>query len=314
MAVNYDGSIRIKADENAASDVRDLSAAADKIDALADSLGEAFGIVGARKTRRFDVEKGAVYFGSDNAEKSGDRAVNTALDNDENRSDNAPRSSISANAVNERTVNLQYSALENTVSQSTGDNSDSALFPAISPNAISGDGLNSEYSSLDNTESQNAGDNSDSELFSAISPNAISGDILNSEYSSLDNTESQKVGDCSDTDLNSETGANAIIVKPSGTKQSNASELTKPRSGTAPQTESFLDGFGEVNSAADSLRILSAPSGYVSAIAGAFAEERNFNIHLNVAGANPGDRAVRTNGASVSVNWHDTMMNNGGGQ
>lgn len=70
-----------------------------------------------------------------------------------------------------------------------------------------------------------------------------------------------------------------------------------------------------INRAAETLRVLSSPSGYVFANALTNADtQRNFNIRLNVGGVNFGDRAVRTNGGAVNIDWRDAMMNNGGGQ
>lgn len=70
-----------------------------------------------------------------------------------------------------------------------------------------------------------------------------------------------------------------------------------------------------INRAAETLRVLSSPSGYVFTNALTNADtQRNFNIRLNVGGVNFGDRAVRTNGGAVNIDWRDAMMNNGGGQ
>ncbi len=68
------------------------------------------------------------------------------------------------------------------------------------------------------------------------------------------------------------------------------------------------------------LQLFSAPSNYVSTGTGALmgaqlGAEQYFNIQLNIDGVNMGKQTVKTNGSStVSVDWHNSMMDNGGGR
>ncbi len=68
------------------------------------------------------------------------------------------------------------------------------------------------------------------------------------------------------------------------------------------------------------LQLFSAPSNYVSpgasALAGAqLGAEQYFNIQLNIDGVNMGKQTVKVGaGATASVNWHNSMMDNGGGR
>lgn len=68
------------------------------------------------------------------------------------------------------------------------------------------------------------------------------------------------------------------------------------------------------------LQLFSAPSSYVSSGTGALmgaqlGAEQYFNIQLNIDGVNMGKQTVKVGaGATASVNWHNSMMDNGGGR
>lgn len=317
MAVDFDGSIRIKPDENAGGDDRDLASFAEKINDLAACVGAAFGIAELPNKTRFAVKTGAVDSVVDSADNSGDHAVNSAFDNAEKSGDHAINSAIvNAEKSGDHAVN---SAIVN-----TEKSEDHAANSAIANAEKSEDhSVNSAIDNADNSKNCAAGHAlgnievySDTEPRLLISANAINTEMANSESLSQANNEPQNVDDYSDTELRSEISANAISGNTVKTEQPVVSELTNPQNSAIFQAETFsaLDGFGDINSAVDSLKILSAPSGYVSSNTVAFAAERNLNIHLNVGGINYGERTVRTNGASVNINRHDLMINNGGGQ
>lgn len=264
MSMEFDGSIPISSDRNSVSDFAPAFAA-DKIDALAAAVGEAFGIVETDVFLRSDIETEREKVAVCGAENSEEYSVETIKNN-------APNSeNISCGNSEIYSDNLKISSNEITENN------------AANPTNYSAEILNNGAANLQGS------DREISERTAAVSMETNAANF---------------------TDYSAETIEYSTINSALNEKISN--------SGSADSPIKMLSAFGgleEINIAAERLRVLSSPSGYVFANALTNADtERNFNIHLNVGGVNLGDRAVRTNGAAVNIDWHDAMMNNGGGQ
>lgn len=340
MSTKFDGSIPVSSDHG---EVFGLSPAlaADKINALAAAVGEAFGIVETDVFLRSDIEtdeEKIAVCGAENSDEysaetikhTGAISENISCENSEIYSDNLK---ISNNEISETNAadlsNYSTDALNNgaaILQKSDRGISERTAAVSLETNAedlsdYSAEALNNSAANLQKS------DREISKSTAAVSLETYAEDLPNycaeALYSSAAN--SQK----SDREISERTAAVSLETNTEdlpnysvGTIEYSAinSALNETISNSEPTASpiKMLSAFGgleEVNKAAERLRVLSSPSGYVFANALTNADtERNFNIHLNVGGVNLGDRAVSTNGAAVNIDWRDAMMNNGGGQ
>lgn len=378
MSMEFDGSKPIISDHNSVSEFS-VALAADKINALAAAVGEAFGIVETDVFLRSDIEtdeEKIAVCGAENSDEysaetikhTGAISENISCENSEIYSDNLKVSSneitetgaedlpnYSAKAFNntaailqksdrgisERTaaVSLEINAANPTDYSAEALNNGAAILQgsdrgisertaAVSLETNAEDLPNYSAEALNNSAANlQKSDREISKSTAAVSLETYAEDLPNycaeALYSSAAN--SQK----SDREISERTAAVSLETNTEdlpnysvGTIEYSAinSALNETISNSEPTASpiKMLSAFGgleEINKAAERLRVLSSPSGYVFANALTNADtERNFNIHLNVGGVNLGDRNVRTNGAAVNIDWHDAMMNNGGGQ
>ena len=378
MSTKFDGSIPVSSDHG---EVFGLSPAlaADKINALAAAVGEAFGIVETDVFLRSDIEtdeEKIAVCGAENSDEysaetikhTGAISENISCENSETYSDNlkisnneisetnaADLSNYSTDALNNGAAILQKS--DRGISERTA--AVSLEINAANPTDYSAEALNNGAAILQGS------DRGISERTAAVSLETNAEDLSDYSAEALNNsaanspksnrgisertaavsleTNAEDLSDYSAEALNNsaansqksyhgisertaavslETNTEDLPNYSVGTIEYSAinSALNETISNSEPTASpiKMLSAFGgleEINKAAERLRVLSSPSGYVFANALTNADtERNFNIHLNVGGVNLGDRAVRTNGAAVNIDWHDAMMNNGGGQ
>lgn len=378
MSMEFDGSKPIISDHNSVSEFS-VALAADKINALAAAVGEAFGIVETDVFLRSDIEtdeEKIAVCGAENSDEysaetikhTGAISENISCENSEIYSDNlkisnneisetnaADLSNYSTDALNNGAAILQKSdrgISERTEAVSLETNAED--LPNYSAEALNSGAANSPKS--------NRGI---SERTAAVSLETNAEDLSNYSAEALNNSAANLQG--SDRGISDRTGAVSVetnaeellnysveaLNNSAANSQKSALEVTERTVTVSLETNAanptdysaeaieyntinsalnetisnseptaspikMLSAFGgleEINKAAERLRVLSSPSGYVFTNALTNADtERNFNIHLNVGGVNLGDRAVRTNGAAVNIDWHDAMMNNGGGQ